>query len=75
MKGITDADYLHAKRVCENFKSLFQYHNLYIQSNVLLLADVFDNFQNTCFKIYQINLSCFFTAPGLACQAAFKRPK
>ena len=48
MEDITDADYAYAKRVCKNFeiKNLGEYHNLYVQSNTLLLADVFVNFQN-----------------------------
>ena len=41
MEDITDADYTHAKRVC---KSLGEYHDLYVQTNTLLLADVFEVF-------------------------------
>ena len=43
MEHITDVDYAHAKRVCKDFeiKNLGEYHNLYVQSNTLLLADVF----------------------------------
>ena len=45
MEDITDEDYAHAKRVCKNFeiKSLREYNDLYVQSNTLLLADVFKN--------------------------------
>ena len=48
MEDITDADYVHPKRVCKDFeiKNLGEYHNLYVQSDTLLLADVFENFQN-----------------------------
>ena len=51
MEDITDADYAHAKRVCKDFeiKSLGEYHDLYVPSNTLLLADVFGNFSNMCF--------------------------
>ena len=45
MKDITDADYNHAKRICKNFKiiKLGEYRNLYVQSDTLLLSDVFNN--------------------------------
>ena len=61
MEGITDADYAHAKRVCKDFeiKNLEEYHNLYVQSHTLLLADVFENFQNMCLKIYELDPAKF----------------
>ena len=48
MEDITDADYVHAKRVCKDLeiKNLGEYHDLYDQNNTLLLADVFENFRN-----------------------------
>ena len=68
MKDITDADYAHAKRVCKDFeiKNLGEYHDLYVQSNTLLLADVFENFINTCINICGLDSAKFLTAPGLA---------
>ena len=47
MEDITDADYAHAKRVCKDFetKHLGKYHDLYVQSNTLLLPKVFENFR------------------------------
>ena len=46
MDDVTDADYTHAKRFCKDFeiKNLGEYHDLYVQSDTLLLADVFNNF-------------------------------
>ena len=43
MEDITNADYIHAKRVCKGFeiKDLDKYYNLYLKSDTLLLADVF----------------------------------
>ena len=58
MEDITDADYIHAKRVCKdlkNIKNLGEYHNLYFKSDTLLLADVFENFRNMCLKIYHLD--------------------
>ena len=70
-------DYVHTKVVCKDFKikNLCEYNDLYVQSNTLLLADVFENFWNTCFEIYEIDPSRFFTALVLAWQAALKNAK
>ena len=71
------ADYAHAKRVCKDFeiKNLGEYHNLYVQSNTLLLADVFENFRNMCLEIYKLDPAEFLSAPRLAWQAALKKTK
>ena len=47
----------------------------YVQSDTLLLGDVFNNFRNMCLEIYGLDLAHFFSAPGLAWQAALKRTK
>ena len=62
MEDITDADYVHAKRVSKDFqiKDLGEYHDLYVQSNILLLADVFDNFRNMRLEKYELFLQNFF---------------
>ena len=54
MEDIADTNYVHAKRVCKDFerKNLGKYHDLYVQSDTLLLADVFENFRNMCVLIY-----------------------
>ena len=53
MKDIIDAGYMHAKRVCKDFeiKHFGDYHDLYLKSDTLLLADVFKNFRKICLKI------------------------
>ena len=56
MEDDTDADYAHTKRVCNDFeiKNVGEYHDSYVQSDTLLLADVFENFRNMCPKIYKL---------------------
>ena len=53
MEDITDADYVYAKKVCKDFwiNNLEEYHDLYVQSDTLLLADVFENVRNMCLQI------------------------
>ena len=77
MKDITESDYTHVERVCKDFKitNLEEYHDLYVQSDTLLLTDVFENFRNMCLKIYQLDPAKFLSTPGLAWQAAFKKNK
>ena len=68
LKDITDKDYTHAQKVFEGFKlkNLGDYHDLYVQSNMLLLADVFENFRNKCIEIYELDPAHFLSAPELA---------
>ena len=68
MEDITDADYAHAKRVCKDFdiKHLGQYHDLYVQSNILLLPDVSENFRIMCLEIYELDPANFLSAPKIA---------
>ena len=55
-----------------NIKNLGGYHDLYVQQDTLLLADVFEKFRKTCLEIYQLDPAHFLTAPGLAWQAYLK---
>ena len=75
MEGIIDVDYMHAKRVFKNLsnKNLGDYHDLYVQSDTILLADVFENFRNMCIKVYELDPAHFLSAPGLAWQACLKK--
>ena len=52
-----------------------EYHDLYVQTDTLLLANVFENFTNMCLKIYELDLVKFLSAPGLATVAAIKKSK
>ena len=74
-EGISDDDYKHAHAVWDEFdmKTFKDYHNLYNVSDVLLLADVFENFRDVCMKNYQLDPAWYYTAPGLAWDAALKK--
>ena len=62
MEDITDVGYRHAKSVLKylNNKNLGDYHDLYVQSDTLLLADGFEKFRNKCREIYELDLAHFF---------------
>ena len=68
MEDISDADYMHAKKVCKDFqtKNLGEYQDFYLKIDTLLLADVFDNFQKMCLKPYHLEPAKFLSAHGLA---------
>ena len=73
-KGISKKDYKHAWNVWNSFnmKTFKDYHKLYNITDVLLLADVFENFRNLCLKIYGLDPAYYFTAPQLAWDACLK---
>ena len=75
IEDITEVDHRHAKRVFKSLgnKNLGDYHDLYIQSDTLLHADVFENFRNMCIKVYELDTAHFISAPGLAWQACLKK--
>ena len=68
LEDITNKDYAHAQKVFEELKlkNLGNYDDLYVQSNTLLLADVFENFRNKCIEIYELDPARFLSAPRLA---------
>ena len=73
-RGIKEKDYKHAWNVWNSFKmkTFKDYHELYNVTDVLLLADVFENFRDLCLKIYGLDPVYYFTAPGLAWDACLK---
>ena len=75
MENITDVDHRHSKRVFKslNNKNLGEYHDLYVQSDTLLLADVFEAFRNICIEVYELDPAHFLSAPGLAWQVCLKK--
>ena len=76
-EDVTDEDYVHYKKVLKEFKlkDRGEYHDLYVQSDTLLLADVFENFRDKFIEIYELDLAHFLSAPGLASQACLKKTK
>ncbi len=74
---ISDKDYVHAQNVWEkyNIKNLGEYHDLYLKTDVLLLADVFEAFRSVCRTGYGLEPAHYCTAPGLACSAMLKMTK
>ena len=75
LEDISDEDYAHAQKVWGVFKIINRgkHLDLYVQSDALLLADVFENFRNMCLEIYGLDPVYFMSAPGLACQACLKK--
>ena len=76
-RGISEEDYEHAQTVWKkiNCKTLRDYHDLYSVSDVLLLADIFENFRNMCMQNYELNPAWYTTSPGLVWDAALKTTK
>ena len=75
MEDISDTDYKHANNVFEKFNlnNLGDYHDLYVRSDTLLLADIFENFRNACLNNYELDPAHFISLPGLAWQACLKK--
>ena len=77
MEDITDADNAHAKRVYNELKlkNIGKYHDFYVQSDTLLLPDVFENFRNMYLEIYDLDPAKKISAPGLAWQVVLRNTK
>ena len=78
MEDINDIDYRHANNVFKRLKleNFGDYHDLYVQSDTLLLADdICSNFRDMCVKEYELNSAHFLSLPGLAWQACLKKTK
>ena len=73
-EDITEDEYQHALNVWKTFgcKNIRDYHDLYLKSDVLLLADVFENFRSTCLHHYNLDPAHYYTSPGLAWDACLK---
>ena len=77
MVGVREEDYEHARRVWKEFglKGLGEYHDLYLKTDVILLANVFEEFRKVCLKNYGLDPAHFYTAPGLAWKACLKKTR
>ena len=74
MDGVSDKDYEHACRVWREFgiKNMGEYHDLYLLTDVILLANVFESFRDVCMNNYGLDPAHFYMAPGLAWKACLK---
>ena len=75
LENISETDYVHANNVFKKFNIniLGEYHDLYVRSDTLLLADIFENFRQSCLKNYELDPAHFVSLPGLAWQACLKK--
>ena len=76
-EDIMDENSAQAQEVWKTFemKNLEDYHNLYNKIDVLLVADVFENFREICIKNYNLDPAHYHTAPGLAWDATLRVTK
>ena len=75
MNEVSDKDYEHARKVWEEFeiKNMGEYHDLYLLTDTILLANVFESFRNVCMENYGLDPGHFYTALGLAWKACLKK--
>ena len=71
---IKDVDYEHMQKVWNEFncKTIGDYHDLYLKTDVTLLADIFQTFRKTCMESYKLDPLHYYTAPGLSWNALLK---
>lgn len=72
--NISDEDYEHAQKMWKEFncKTMRDYHDIYLKTDVLLLADVMEHYRNICIENYELDPLWYYTAPGLAWDASLK---
>ena len=75
LENMNEVDYMHANNVFKTFElnNLGDYHDLYVKSDTLLLADVFENFRNARLSNYELDPVHFVSLPDLAWQACLKK--
>ena len=74
MSLIREEDYQRAQKVWEEFgiRDLGDYHDLYLRTDVVLLANMYEAFRDTCLRHYSLDPVHFYTSPGLTWKACFK---
>ena len=77
MSNVSEDDYQHAQKVWKKFRirNLGEYHDLYIRTDVILLANVFEAFRDTCLEHYSLDPAHFYTSPGLAWKACLRKTR
>ena len=77
MAVVREEDYEYTCRVWKEFrfKDLGEYHDLYLKTDAILLANVFEEFRKVCLKNYGLDPTHFYTAPGLAWKACLKKTR
>ena len=71
--SFSDIDYAHASPVCDvGCETIADYHDVYLQLDVLLLVDFFEKFRRTCLDFYSLDPQHYCTTPGLAWDAALR---
>ena len=77
MSNVSEDDYQHAQKVWKEFgiRNLGDYHDLCLQTDVILLANVFEAFRNTCLEHYKLDPAHFYTSPGLAWKACLRKTR
>ena len=75
MSNVSEGDYEHVQRVWRELRirNLGKYHDLYLETDLILLANVFEAFRDTCLEHYSLDPAHFYTSPGLAWKACLKR--
>ena len=75
MSGVRDTDYEHACSIWREFRirNMGEYHDLYLRTDVILLANVFESFRQVCLENYGLDPMHFYTVPGLAWKACLKK--
>ena len=77
MMNVSEDDYQHVQRVWKEFRicNLGEYHDLYLCTDVILLANVFEAFRDTCLEHYKLDPVHFYTLPGLAWKACLRKTR